>query len=110
VKKEIKMFKKNCGYCRKEFIVNQYKRNQQFCSKECSISHSKEKGKKDKEQNKEKIKETLKLGKELNICTICKTSQLDCERFTSNFVYIPLGAKMKEIDGKFIIVSCPKFK
>lgn len=106
VKKEVTQIKKKCKHCNKIFVVDRYKQHQKFCSRECSQNNIKLTAK----QKKEETKKQLKVGKDLNICTTCRTSQLDCERFTSNFVYRPIGAMQKEINGKFIIVSCPKFK
>lgn len=106
VKKEIQMFNKNCNICNKQFIVNAYRTHQKFCSRECSHENARLLAKK----NKEKVKKQLRVGADLHLCTTCRTSQIDCERFTSNFMYMPIGAKQKEINGKFIIVSCPKFK
>lgn len=117
IKKELKYYKKVCTICTKQFVVDEYRITQQFCSRECGYENSriigrerKEETKKLKEQAKMQVKKQLKIGTDLNLCTICKTSQRDCERFTSNFVYMPTGAKKKEINGKFVVVECPKFK
>lgn len=91
-----------CEHCGSIFLWKIESAGQRFCTKECR----KEKEKKEKEKSIEK----LNLGKELHICTVCKTPQKNCERFTSNFVYSPKGAVGKTINGKYIIVQCPKFK
>lgn len=96
---------KKCEWCGKLFTVTNEKRGQKYCSLECR----KAKNKSNKRKDKEKTKQNLNIGKELHICTICKTHQMDCERFTSNFVYSPKGLVGKIINNKHIIISCPKF-
>lgn len=95
-----------CPVCGNEFVWQKEKATQIYCSPECGkIAAGNRKAK-----SKEDAKKKLKIGEELNICTICKTPQMDCERFTSNFIYKPKGAVTKKINDKYIIVSCPKYK
>lgn len=100
-KPRLRQEERKCEACGKPFLWKITSAGQRFCSPECRNSVNKKVKKKD-------IKK-LKLGKELHICTVCKTSQKDCERFTSNFMYSPKGAIGKTLNGKFVIVSCPKF-
>ncbi len=97
---------RKCKTCGNEFEWNIKRPSQKFCSRECSHEHSRIVAR----EKREEVKKQIEIRKDLHLCTTCRTSQIDCERFTSNFVYMPTGAKKKEINGKFIIVSCPKFK
>lgn len=93
---------KKCEYCGELYVWKKEQPGQRFCSIDCRKEQTK--------LDKQKSTESLNLGKELHICTICKALQSDCERFTSNFVYKPKGSIGKTINNKYIIISCPKFK
>lgn len=93
---------RKCKHCGKSFTLRKGSMGQKFCDADCRKANE--------DENKRKELDGLKLGVDTNICTVCRTSQSDCERFTSNFVYSPKGAKTKKINDKYIIVYCPKFK
>lgn len=97
-----KVHYKKCKWCGKPFTWRKESSGQKFCSEEC-------RGKKYKDDKRKSI-EKLNIGKDLNICTVCRTLQIECERFTSNFVYSPKGSVTKKMNDKYIIVSCPKFR
>jgi len=98
--------KRNCLICGKEFICEGKNFSKKFCTRECSHENARIEGRKKKEETKKQ----LKVKKGLHLCTTCKTAYMDCERMTSNFRYMPKGAKKKNVDNKFIIISCPKYK
>ena len=91
-----------CEGCGAAFTWSRGNSGQRFCSTACR----KQKMKSDKKKETEK----LNLGVDMHICAVCRTSQADCERFTSNFIYSPEGANGKIINGKYVITTCPKFK
>lgn len=101
--------KRNCKLCKKEFICKGQNFMQVFCSRECGYEYARLKAKAEKEA-KLKEKEEKKKKEIIHLCTICKTSQFDCERFTSKFRYQPKGARQIEHEAKLIIVQCPKYK
>ena len=82
---------RRCAECGKEFSVR-FGSTQKYCSDKCKADAKRPK---------------LKNGQTL--CTVCRTSQADCERFTSNFVYCPIGCVTKQIRGKLVVTSCPKY-
>ena len=45
----------------------------------------------------------------LHLCSGCKTSQADCIRFTSNFVYHPKGAVIKVVNKQNVVLVCPQY-
>ena len=85
-----------CKSCGKVFDCTGTSR--MYCSSECRA---------------QKVRDGVKTAKQTkpdeNICIACKTSQSQCERFTSNFTYVPKGATQKRIRGKIVVVTCPKF-
>ena len=102
---DIKVYKAReteCKHCGKSFVLKRGSMKQKFCTEECRKASVAE--------NKQKGLEILNLGIDTNICIVCKTSQSQCEMFTSNFVYLPDGAQKKRVNNKFVVVSCPKFK
>lgn len=82
---------RSCARCGKRFEVSGA--GQKYCSPECRAE-----------------KPAKKAKPQGHLCTTCRTSQADCERFTTNFVYHPKGAVQKKVGGKLIVVSCPKFR
>lgn len=100
--KAARVAERKCEGCGEPFTWRIERATQRFCSEKCQKEKAKEK--------KRKSIEKLNLGKDLNICTICKTAQMDCDRFTSGFVYRPKGARTEKINDRFVIVSCPQYK
>lgn len=94
------VYEKRCKGCGKVFTYTKNNASKQYCSAECRVARVKAgvKAKMAQEQKQDK-----------HLCTTCKTTQAHCERFTSNFVYLPKGAVQKRIKHKLAIVSCPKF-
>lgn len=91
-----------CEGCGSPFAWRIESSGQRFCSKLCREEKNK--------NDKIKSVEPLNVGKDLNICTICKTPQSECERFTSGFTQYPVGVRMKRINEKPVIVTCPKYR
>ena len=98
---------KKCKNCKKSFVMKSS--NQIYCTVECrKIQNNLTQQAKTKKILKKSL-EKLNLGVDLHICTVCKTSQKECDRFTSGFVYHPKGAVTRNINGKIITTECPKF-
>lgn len=92
--------KTHCAYCGKLIELTPFQCSKKYCSLECRKAAYK---RKPTPNPKQPAISTA------HICLMCKTSQALCERFTSNFVVIPMGAETKRVGGKAVIVSCPKF-
>ena len=65
----------------------------------------KEKQQKQEEQMKLEKKKEQKYINKNGLCSICKTSYVDCERMQSNFRCYPKGSSCK---GN-LVIKCPKF-
>ncbi len=113
---------KPCEHCGKKFVAKY--QEQRFCCVSCSRAWQKVNGGQRKTQRDIPCsqecqthikvrtlspKEVPKPSNPANLCLACKTSQALCERFTSHFTYLPTGAVMRNIKGKRIVVSCPKY-
>ena len=115
-----KIYSYTCLYCGKQGMSNTPKK---FCSQECykaavksgwkasQATKKQNKPEKQKESRRElaaKAKEVKqkKYIQENGLCGICKTPYADCIRMTSNFRYLPEGAKSP--DGKKVL-SCPQY-
>lgn len=90
----------HCAHCGKIIEQTPFQRTKKYCSMEC---------RKAAYQQKSRTNPMPPSKSTEHICLRCKTSQALCERFTSNFVDIPMGAETKRVGGKDIVVSCPKF-
>lgn len=121
---------KNCEICNIEFKCQSYS-NKLTCSDECRKIRNeyikkeksevkkaeKEKILQDNQEENDKMLDKALFGKlpekdmlKLHLCTQCKTSQTYCEMFTSNFIKCPPEAKTKLINGKRIVLICPKHR
>lgn len=91
---------RRCRGCGKVFTYTKEQAGLQYCSDECR-----------QDQVRARARAATKAVKkpDENICITCKTSQSQCERFTSNFTYVPQGATQKSIRGKVVVVTCPRF-
>lgn len=85
---------KYCPTCGKRFEASGQQAGMKYCSPECRRAP----------------KPKPKPSSDKNLCITCKTSQADCEKFTSGHVYHPKGAVQKKVKGKLVVVSCPKFR
>ena len=102
---------RKCIVCGKTFKCPVSRLDESFnicsdiCQKKLSIVMEKEKQQKQEEQMKlEKKKEQEYINKN-GLCSICKTSYVDCERMQSNFRCYPKGSSCK---GN-LVIKCPKF-
>lgn len=92
-----------CAGCGKEYTRTENHVGYKYCSPNCRTLKAK--------TDKVKAQKPLNIGTDLSICTVCKTHQVDCERFQSKFTKFPRGAKLAKAPGKdSIVVACPKFK
>lgn len=48
-------------------------------------------------------------ARKLHLCTHCKTSQQDCEWFTSKFFSLPEGAVAHAVNRHHVVLACPKY-
>lgn len=104
--------KKNSYISAEEFscpVSNMFSTEYSFCSLECEkkfpdIIARKEKLKKEK-QKKQAEGKLQKYIQKNGLCSICKTSYVDCERMQSNFRCYPKGSSCK---GN-LVIKCPKF-
>ena len=103
-----------CIICDKIFKTRNI--NQRCCCRECGIISAKINREKEKkiqeEQRKLMSKRSEERGKDkpTNLCIDCKISMKDCEWFSSNYTKHVKGSVWKEIDGKILLVKCPKYK
>ncbi len=97
-----------CRMCGKVYRLRETWYSDVFCSPECRELAKTGKRVIPQNHTKKQTGAVTKPPKKLNVCLTCKTSQAQCERFTSRFVYIPKGAVMEKVNGKNIVVSCPK--
>lgn len=76
------------------------------CSDECrkTLFADRKEAKKDLSRQKEQEKEQEYINKN-GLCSICKTSYVDCERMQSNFRCYPKGSSCK---GS-LVMKCPKY-
>lgn len=103
---------RKCSTCSKVFscpVSNMFSTEYSFCSLECEkkfpdIIARKEKLKKEK-QKKQAEEKLQKYIQKNGLCSICKTSYVDCERMQSNFRCYPKGSSCK---GN-LVIKCPKF-
>ena len=103
---------RKCSTCGKVFscpVSNMFSTEYSFCSLECEkkfpdIIARKEKLKKEK-QKKQAEEKLQKYIQKNGLCSICKTSYVDCERMQSNFRCYPKGSSCK---GN-LVIKCPKF-
>ena len=90
-------------------VSNMFSTEYSFCSLECEkkfpdIIARKEKLKKEK-QKKQAEEKLQKYIQKNGLCSICKTSYVDCERMQSNFRCYTKGSSCK---GN-LVIKCPKF-
>lgn len=97
---------KACSYCGQKFELKKGKRYQMYCTEDCR----KKKYAEEKERKKREKLDVKNSKGDVHLCTTCRTSQLDCERFTSNFSSYPKDSKMKQVGKDFILFDCPKYK
>lgn len=93
-----------CLCCGSMFDAALMINGEKYCSDACREDMLAESAKALKKATKQN-----KLSQAENICILCRTSQSKCERFTSEFVHMPTGAIQQSLDGKSVIVYCPKF-
>ncbi len=95
---------RKCRLCGKIYQLTDLWYSDVFCSPEC-----RDVVRTGKSLTRPKlVRKQAKQPEKTNVCLACKTSQAQCERFTSRFVYIPKGAVMEKVKGKNVVVSCPK--
>ena len=103
----------SCAYCKKPMTmdddVHDVKYGTWLCSDTCKekwawVIARKEKLKKEK-QKKQAEEKLQKYIQKNGLCSICKTSYVDCERMQSNFRCYPKGSSCK---GN-LVIKCPKF-
>lgn len=103
---------RKCSTCGKVFscpVSDMASVEYSFCSLECEKKFSdiiarKEKLKKEK-QKKQAEEKLQKYIQKNGLCSICKTSYVDCERMQSGFRCYPKGSSCK---GS-LVVKCPKY-
>ena len=103
---------RKCSTCGKVFscpVSDMASVEYSFCSLECEKKFSdiiarKEKLKKEK-QKKQAEEKLQKYIQKNGLCSICKTSYVDCERMQSGFRCYPKGSSCK---GN-LVIKCPKF-
>ena len=103
---------RKCSTCGKVFscpVSNMFSTEYSFCSLECEKKFPDiiaRKGELKKEKQKKQAEEKLQKYIQKNgLCSICKTSYVDCERMQSNFRCYPKGSSCK---GN-LVIKCPKF-
>lgn len=97
---------KQCVICDTTFgTVSKTKKT---CSPKCEYRHKKQYMSKVFPND---VKSTVKTKKRNDepLCVDCKQSMKDCEWFSSRYTKKPKGSRGKTINGKVIIVSCPKY-
>lgn len=88
---------RTCPICGKIFPINPQQYAKRFCSIECRAKSS---------SASKKKPEKAQQG---HLCSSCRISQLNCERFTSGFKKFPQGAKIQIENGQSIVSECPKY-
>ena len=117
--------KRTCQYCGKIYFLCESWTSGVFCSETCRENAKPKRDipscraveafavavqeKKNEADQRISSRKNVKERATKNLCLECKTSQKECERFTSGFVYCPDGAVVKQVRGRPIVVSCPKF-
>jgi len=86
-----------CPVCKREFSVSDFQMSKRYCSTKCRAEA--------KPASKPAV-----VKRETHLCTSCRVSQKDCERFSSGFKELPGGAEEKKVNGQVIVVKCPKYR
>lgn len=124
-KSDDEVIKRTCRYCGKTYFFGDSWTSEVFCSETCRKNAKPKRDippcraaeafavavqeKKNEADQRISSRKNVKERATKNLCLECKTSQKECERFTSGFVYCPDGAVVKQVRGRPIVVSCPKF-
>jgi len=102
---------RKCIVCGKTFKCPVSRLDESFnicsdiCQKKLSIVMEKEKQQKQEEQMRLEKKKRQEYINKNGLCSICKTSYVDCERMQSGFRCYPKGSSCK---GN-LVIKCPKF-
>lgn len=102
--KELQKRIRVCLICKRPFEAKSWKQEDACCSEICKQKLLKANPLPSNEER------CFPPKKQCSLCVECKTSQKDCERFTSGFTYYPQGTIVRKIDGKEMVISCPKYK
>ena len=112
-KRTVNTVRMKCMVCEKEFQCPVTNTTFPVCSDSCVEEHKKKikqerekiEAKKKQEREEKKKAQQQKFIEENGLCSICKTSYMDCERMQTNFHISPKGASFQ--NGK--VMRCPKF-
>lgn len=88
---------KTCPVCGKVFPITPQQSSKRFCSVECRTRAS------SSTKNKPVKSQTS------HLCSSCRISQANCERFTSGFKRLPQGTRTGVEKGQMIVIECPKY-
>lgn len=88
---------RTCPVCGKVFPITPQQSSKRFCSIDCRKRASPPKKKTEKRQSG-------------HLCSSCRITQANCERFSSNFKRLPKGARTSVEKGQTIVSECPKYK
>lgn len=89
--------KKICPVCKKEFSVTPFQTTKLYCSVECRAKA-------------QAARKPAAANPGTHLCTTCRVSQKNCERFSSGFKKLPEGAELRTEKGQDIVVYCPKYR
>lgn len=111
---KISVYERSCIICEKRYKTAN--KNKKCCSVACgkvSAHFEREKEKKFQEEQRKLMEKRSQIkgkDKPTNLCIDCKTSMKDCEWFSSNYTKHVKGSVWKEIEGKILLIKCPKYK
>lgn len=89
---------RTCPVCKKVFPITPQQSAKRFCSTECRMKAASSSKKKPAKPQSE------------HLCSSCRISQANCERFTSGFKVLPQGARTRIVKGQTIVCGCPKYR
>lgn len=90
---------RTCPVCGTVFPITPQQTSKRFCSMECR-----------KKASAATPKKAPVKPKPEHLCSSCRISQTDCDRFFSGFKSFPHGAKTRVMKGHIVVSECPKYK